>query len=72
MKYVVLGVLLVGLGRESAMPIGLQLVGPEFSDLSLIDVARLLRDECGFGFRPPPPPFGLTTNQITDTRTSKL
>jgi Asp-tRNA(Asn)/Glu-tRNA(Gln) amidotransferase A subunit family amidase len=52
------------------MPIGLQLVGPEFSDLILIDVARLLRDECGYGFRPPPAPFGF--DRLTDSRTSKL
>ena len=43
-----------GLGRESGLPIGLQLVGPEFSDMITIDVARLLRDECGFDCVRPP------------------
>ena len=43
-----------GLGGESGLPIGLQLVGPEFSDLITIDVARLLRDECGFQCLRPP------------------
>ena len=42
-------------GKTSGLPIGLQLVGPEFSDMILIDVARLLRDECGYDCIAPPP-----------------
>jgi Asp-tRNA(Asn)/Glu-tRNA(Gln) amidotransferase A subunit family amidase len=41
-------------GANSNMPIGLNVVGPEFSDLQTIDFARLLKTECGFGFTPPP------------------
>ena len=35
------------------LPIGLQIVGPEFSDLITIGVARAL-EEMGFEFVPPP------------------
>jgi hypothetical protein len=33
---------------------GLNVVGPEYSDLLTIDFARLLKTECGYGFLPPP------------------
>lgn len=59
------GCTLVGLGRNSGMPIGLQLIGPEFSDMILIDVARLLKEECGFGFHPPCSPFGPMASEYT-------
>jgi amidase len=42
----------VGPGR-SGLPIGLQIVGPEFGDLVTIEFARLLAREIG-GFTPPP------------------
>jgi Asp-tRNA(Asn)/Glu-tRNA(Gln) amidotransferase A subunit family amidase len=42
------------LGANSKLPIGLNVVGPEYSDLLTIDFARLLRTECGFDFVPPP------------------
>ena len=35
------------------LPIGLQIIGPEFGDLKTIGLARLL-EEAGFGFTPPP------------------
>lgn len=38
---------------DSRLPIGLNVVGPEFSDLITIDVARLLQTECGYAFEPP-------------------
>lgn len=49
-----------GLGLHSGLPVGLNVVGPEWSDLVTIDFARLISVECGFGFHWPPkfaPPF---------------
>ena len=39
--------------NESGLPIGVQIIGPEFSDLITIGVARALEAE-GFRFTPPP------------------
>jgi hypothetical protein len=47
-----------GFGANSKMPIGLNVVGPEYSDLLTIDFARLLKTECGFDFVPPPLAMG--------------
>ena len=44
----------VMMGSSSHMPIALNVVGPEYSDLKCIDMARLLKVECGCGFVPPP------------------
>ena len=41
-----------GLGDDD-LPIGVQIIGPEFSDLKTIGLARLLED-AGFAFTPPP------------------
>lgn len=41
-----------GLSREG-LPIGLQIIGPEYGDRTTIEVARLIAQELG-GFRPPP------------------
>ncbi|WP_206019810.1 amidase [Pseudomaricurvus alkylphenolicus] len=38
---------------ENGLPIGVQIIGPEFGDLKTIQVARLL-EESGFAFRQPP------------------
>ena len=47
-----------GFGSTSKMPIGLNVVGPEYSDMLTIDFARLLKTECGFGFVAPPMAMG--------------
>lgn len=47
-----------GFGAASKMPIGLNVVGPEYSDLLTIDFARLLKTECGFDFVAPPMAMG--------------
>ncbi|MDA1073399.1 MAG: amidase [Proteobacteria bacterium] len=39
--------------NEQGLPIGVQLVGPEFDDLKLIEIAALL-ERAGFSFTPPP------------------
>ncbi len=39
--------------RGSGLPIGVQIIGPEFGDLTTIGIARLL-EGAGFGFVPPP------------------
>jgi amidase len=39
--------------NEAGLPIGVQIIGPEFSDLITIGVARALEAE-GFRFTPPP------------------
>ena len=44
-----------GLGKRTNLPIGLNVVGPEWSDFITIDFARLLAEECGCVFRSPPP-----------------
>ena len=41
-----------GLGADG-LPIGLQIIGPEFGDLRTIGLAKLL-EEAGFAFTPPP------------------
>ena len=43
-----------GCGDDSGLPIGLQVVGQEGADYICIDFVRLLEEECGFTFRPPP------------------
>ena len=43
-----------GLGKRTNLPIGLNVVGPEWSDFITIDFARLLSEECGCVFRSPP------------------
>jgi amidase len=43
-----------GLGKRTNLPIGLNVVGPEWSDFITIDFARLLAKDCGCIFRPPP------------------
>jgi amidase len=43
-----------GVGRESGMPIGLQVVGREGADFLTIDFCRLLEKDCGFVFQRPP------------------
>jgi len=35
------------------LPVGVQMIGPAYSDLKLIDIAQKL-EEAGFSFRPPP------------------
>jgi len=47
-----------GLGLRTGLPVGLNVVGPEWSDFITIDVARLLKVELGLGFLSPPAPFG--------------
>ncbi len=39
--------------RGEGLPIGVQLIGPEFGDLTTLGIARLL-EGAGFGFVPPP------------------
>ena len=39
--------------NDQGLPIGIQIVGPEYGDLITIGVARLLESE-GFAFTPPP------------------
>lgn len=39
--------------QGTALPIGVQIIGPEFGDLKTLGVARLL-EAAGFGFTPPP------------------
>ena len=40
-------------GGDKGLPIGVQIIGPEYGDLLTIGVAKLLEDE-GFAFSPPP------------------
>ena len=40
-------------GDANGLPIGVQIIGPEYGDLITIGVAKLLEDE-GFAFAPPP------------------
>jgi len=40
-----------GLGKEG-LPIGIQIIGPEYGDLKIIGFAKLL-EKAGFAFRPP-------------------
>jgi len=47
-----------GLGATTQLPVGLNVVGPEWTDLITIDVARLIKVELGLGFVAPPAPFG--------------
>ena len=47
-----------GLGKDSGMPIGLQVVGPERSDFKTIDFVRLLEVELGYTFQRPQNEFG--------------
>jgi len=50
-----------GTGPATGLPLGLNVVGREYSDLDCLNVARLLRAECGFAFQPPPHPYGPRT-----------
>lgn len=43
-----------GVGAQSGLPLGLNIVSREYNDFICIDVARLLEKECGFAFKPPP------------------
>jgi len=43
-----------GVGPRSGLPLGLNVVSREYNDLVCIDFARLLKQRCGFDFRPPP------------------
>lgn len=43
-----------GVGERSGLPLGLNVVSREYNDLICIDFARLLQDECGFGYVAPP------------------
>ena len=47
-----------GLGKDSGMPIGLQVVGPERSDFKTIDFVRMLEVDLGYTFQKPPNEFG--------------
>ena len=47
-----------GLGKRTNLPIGLNVIGPEWSDFITIDFARLLAEECGCVFRSPPLVYG--------------
>ena len=47
-----------GLGKDSRMPIGLQVVGPELSDFKTIDFVRLLEKDLGYAFQKPTNEFG--------------
>ena len=47
-----------GLGKDTKMPIGLQIVGPERHDYKCIEFARLLESEFGYKFEPPNNKFG--------------
>ena len=42
-----------GLGKDTNMPIGLQVVGPEGSDFQCIEFARLLETELGYVYEKP-------------------
>lgn len=46
-------VLPTGLESENELPIGIQIIGPEYSDLITIGIAQLLESE-GYTFTPPP------------------
>lgn len=46
-------VLPTGLEAENELPIGVQIIGPEYSDLITIGIAQLLESE-GYTFTPPP------------------
>jgi amidase len=39
--------------NDRGLPIGVQLIGPEYGDLTTMGAARLL-EAAGFGFTPPP------------------
>jgi len=38
---------------DHGLPIGVQLIGPEYADLATIGIAEFLEQQ-GFSFRPPP------------------
>ena len=43
-----------GIGQDSGLPLGLNIVSKEFNDYVCIDVARLLAKECNYRFQSPP------------------
>lgn len=47
-----------GLGDDTKMPIGVQIVGPEKSDFACIEFARMLETQLGYTWTPPANKFG--------------